>query len=76
VTQIPPEQHMRLFLALPECDDQLRRWARASETNSRLVDEDPAAALEAAGLPLDRDVMVEFEAVLRDLAQKLELGDT
>jgi hypothetical protein len=64
---------MRLFLALEQCEKQLRRWAGASEGNARLLSEDPAAALEAADLNLDWDAMVELETVLRELAQKLEL---
>jgi hypothetical protein len=63
---------MGLLLALKQCEGQLRRWAGASAANARLFSEDPAAALEAADLNLDRDAMVELEAVLRELAQKLE----
>ena len=73
MTQIPLEQQMRLISALQQCEDQLRAWTGASKGNSRLFDENPAAALEAADLSLDREAMVEFEAVLRDLARKLEL---
>ena len=73
MTQVPLEQQMRLLLALQQCEDQLRTWTGASEANSRLFDENPAAALEAAELSLDREVMMEFESVLRDLDQKREM---
>jgi hypothetical protein len=74
VAQIPPEQFMRLFRALQHCEEQLRSWSGASEANSRLFHDDPAAALEAANLQLDRDAMVELESVLRELAQKLQIA--
>jgi hypothetical protein len=73
VTHLPREQHMRLLTALEHCEDRLRSWSGASEENRRLLDENPAAALDAAGLGLDRDTMMEFETVLQGLARKLEL---
>jgi len=73
VTHLPREQHMRLLTALEHCEDQLRGWTGASDANRRLFDEDPAAALEAADLQLDRDAIMEFETVLRGLARKLDL---
>jgi len=74
VTDIPRKQHMELLTALQHCEDRLRSWTGASDANWRLFDENPAAALEAADLLLDRDTMMEFETVLQGLARKLELS--
>jgi hypothetical protein len=71
VAQAVPKQ--RLLLALQQSEEQLRKWTSASAANSRLFSEDPAAALEAADLRLDWEVIVELEIVLRSLARKLEL---
>ena len=73
MTHVPRKRHMQLLTALEHCEDRLRSWTGASEANSRLFDQNPAAALEAAGLQLDRDAMMEFETVLQALARKLEL---
>ena len=64
---------MRLLQALKHCEDRLRSWTGVSEANQRVFDENPAAALEAADLQLDRETMMEFENVLRGLARKFEL---
>ena len=64
---------MRLLSALQQCENQLRTWQKTSASNTRLLNQDPAAALEAANLGLDRETMVEFEDVLRALARKLDL---
>ncbi|HET9837025.1 MAG TPA: hypothetical protein VFR84_02240 [Candidatus Angelobacter sp.] len=65
---------MRLLSALQLCENRLCSWKRASDTNTRIFHENPAAALEAADLRLDVETMVELETVLRDLARKLELA--
>ena len=64
---------MRLLQALKHCEDRLRSWIGVSEANRQVFDENPAAALEAADLQLDRETMMEFENVLRGLARKFEL---
>jgi len=74
VAQIPPAQYRRLLLALQQFEEQLCKWTSASEANSRLFSQNPAAALEAADLHLDLDVMLELETVLRELAHKLQIS--
>ena len=71
MAQVRPERS--LLPTLQQSEEQLPKWTSASAVNSQLFSEDPAAALEAADLRLDREGMVELEAVLRSLAQKLEL---
>lgn len=71
MAQVPRQR--RLSTALEHCENRLRSWTGACDANRRLFDENPAAALEAADLQLDRDTMMELETVLRGLARKLEL---
>ena len=73
--QIPPAiQSEHLLHALRQCGDQLDMWISKSQANAYLFIEDPAAAMQAAGPQLDLDVMLELEAVLSGLAQKLDLA--
>jgi len=60
---------------LSQCGKRLDLWISESQANAWLFMESPALALnEAAAAPdLDMDVMLELEAVLTGLAQKLEL---
>ena len=69
---IPAEN---LLQALSQCGNQLDQWISESQANAWLFMESPALAMdEAAAAPdLDMDVMLELEAVLTRLAQKLEL---
>jgi len=64
-----------LLQALRQCGDQLALWISRSPANACLFIEDPAAAIEAATAPADlnRDIMLELEAVLTGLAEKLDL---
>ena len=69
----PAIQSEHLLQALSQCGDQLDMWISKSQANACLFIEDPAAAMQAAGPDLDLDVMLELEAVLSGLAQKLDL---
>jgi hypothetical protein len=76
LAQIPPmSESEQLLHALRQCGDQLAVWISRSPANACLFIEDPAAAIEAATAPADlnRDIMLELEAVLTGLAQKLDL---
>jgi hypothetical protein len=68
----------QLLHALRQCGDQLALWISKSPANACLFIEDPAAAMEAATASsnLDLDTMLELEAVLTGLAQKLDLPVT
>jgi hypothetical protein len=65
----------QLLHALRQCGDQLALWISKSPANACLFIEDPAAAVEAATAPAEMDVavMLELEAVLTGLAEKLDL---
>jgi hypothetical protein len=69
----PLVQSEQLLQALSQCDDQLDRWISKSQENAVLLMEDPMAAMHAAAADLDHDVMLELEAVLSGLAQKLDM---
>lgn len=76
MAHIPPmSESEQLLQALKQCGDQLDLWMSKSPANACLFIEDPAAAIEAATAPHDSnfDVMLELEAVLTSLANKLHL---
>ena len=74
MAQIPPAiQSDLLLLALRQCGDQLDMWISESPANACMFIEDPTTAMQVAGPDLDLDVMLELEAVLSGLAQKLDL---
>ncbi len=70
----PAIQSEHLLQALSQCGDQLDMWISESPANACMFIEDPAAAMQAAGPDLDLAVMLELEAVLCRLAQKLDLA--
>jgi hypothetical protein len=61
----------RLLLELRRVEDRLRLWVDSSEENAVLFVQDPAAALRAADLGLDEELILEFESVLRNIESKL-----
>ncbi len=62
-----------LLQALQQCDDQLELWLSRSPENVRLLQQNPAAALQAVHLDLSRDAMIGLVDVLAALADKLDL---
>lgn len=62
-----------LLQALQQCDHQLELWLSRSPENVRLLEQNPAAALQAAHLDLSREAMIELVDVLTALADKLDL---
>jgi hypothetical protein len=75
LAQLPPVVHSdQLLQALRKCDDRLNQWLSKSPANACLFLEDPLAAMKAANPDMDFNVMLELEAVLNGLAQKLGLG--
>ncbi|HXA83501.1 MAG TPA: hypothetical protein VNZ47_00395 [Candidatus Dormibacteraeota bacterium] len=74
----PMSESEQLLQALRQCGDQLALWISKSPANACLFIEDPAAAIEAAtaSANLDLHTMLELEAVLTGLAQKLDLPVT
>ena len=62
-----------LLQALQQCDHQLELWLGRSPENVRLLEQNPAAALQAVHLDLSREAMMELIDVLTALADKLDL---
>lgn len=74
MAQLPPVvQSDQLVNALKKSGDQLNVWLSKSPANVGLFIENPLAALQAANLDMDFNVMLELEAVLSGLARKLGL---
>lgn len=66
----------RLILELRRVEDRLRFWVDSSEENAVLFVQDPAAALRAADLGLDEELIQEFESVLRSIESRLSSVDS
>lgn len=75
MAQLPVIQPDQLLQALRKCDDQLNVWLRKSPANACLFVEDPLAAMKAANPDMDFHVMLELEAVLSEIARKLEQSE-
>lgn len=66
----------RLILELRRVEDRLRFWVDSSEENAVLFVQDPAAALRAADLGLDEELIEEFESVLKSIESRLSSVDS
>lgn len=62
----------RLMNELGKVEGQLQHWISRSEMNARLFREDPIAAMRAAGLAMEDDLMCELEMIMRGIANKLK----
>jgi len=51
---------------------QLQAWTNQSPKNARLFRKDPTAAMRAAGLKIDEDIMSELEELLAGIARRLK----
>lgn len=52
----------------------LQQWLQRSEANARWFGRDPIAALRAANLGIEEEVLLELESVTRAIALKLKLS--
>ena len=66
----------RLLLELRRVEERLRFWVDSSEENAVLFVQDPAAALRAADLGLDEELIREFESVLKSIESRLSSVDS
>lgn len=57
---------------LGRCELQLQSWMSKSPRNARLFRKDPLAAMRAAGLNIEDDLLSELEQVLSGIARKLK----
>ena len=51
---------------------QLQDWLQSSPENARIFRSDPLAAMRAAGLDIDDEIMLELERVMTSIARKLK----
>jgi hypothetical protein len=63
----------RLLSALRKCEDHLHEWIHRSESNARWFGRDPLAAMQAAELGIDPDLMNELESVTTAIQGKLRV---
>lgn len=53
-------------------EHQLQDWLRSSPENARLFSSDPLTAMQAAGLSIDDEIMLELERIMARIARKLK----
>jgi len=51
---------------------QLQDWLQSSPENARIFRSDPLAAMRAAGLDIDDEIMLELERIMSSIARKLK----
>lgn len=66
-----PRETSRLMRELNRAEGQLQLWIASSGRNAQLFRTDPMAAMRAAGLEIEDDLMCELEAIMQGIAQKL-----
>jgi hypothetical protein len=71
--RLPPQSGLRSLMGkLARCEHALQQWLQRSEANARWFGRDPIAALRAANLGIEEEVLLELESVTRAIAQKLK----
>jgi hypothetical protein len=61
----------RLITELDRVEGQLKHWINSSEQNARMFREDPIAAMRAAGLDMEDELICELERITHGIARKL-----
>jgi hypothetical protein len=56
---------------LDRVEGQLQHWINSSEKNARMFREDPIAAMRAAGLDMEDELICELERITHGIARKL-----
>ena len=62
----------RLLHHLTKVEQDLKKWIGGSKKNADFFQRDPLAAMRAAGLNLEDDIMLELEMVTKSIAKKLK----
>ncbi len=57
---------------LNKVERDLQKWIGSSLKNAALFRRDPLAAMRAAGLNLEDDIMLELEIITKSIAKKLK----
>lgn len=61
-----------LLQELLRCEGQLSDWLTGSESNAQWFARDPVAALRAADLGLDDEILRDLEEITGSIAQKIK----
>jgi hypothetical protein len=70
--KMPPRKNDRLLDRLDKVEEQLQQWISSSKKNAEWFRRDPLAAMRAAGLDVEDDIMLELEMITRQIAKKLK----
>jgi hypothetical protein len=62
----------RLIEELGKVEGRLQHWINRSESNARMFREDPIAAMRAAGLEIEDELICELERIMHGIATKLK----
>ena len=62
----------RLLDRLDKVERQLQQWITSAPENADWFRRDPLAAMRAAGLNMEDDIMLELELVTKTIAKKLK----
>jgi hypothetical protein len=62
----------RLLEQLDKVENQLQRWIHKEPKNADWFRRDPLAAMRAAGLNMEDDIMLELEMITKAIVQKLK----
>jgi hypothetical protein len=62
----------RLIEELGRVEGHLQHWIKSSENNARMFRQDPIAAMRAAGLDIDDELICELEIIMHRIARKLK----
>ena len=57
---------------LERVEARLQEWIQESPQNADLFRSDPMAAMKAAGLDIDDEIMLELERVVAEIARRLK----
>jgi hypothetical protein len=68
----PPGDTDRLLAQLDKVERQLQDWIASSKKNAAWFRRDPLAAMRAAGLDMEDDIMLELEIITKSIAKKLK----
>jgi hypothetical protein len=68
----PSVRSDRLLEQLDKVERQLQQWIAISPANADLFSRDPLAAMRAAGLNMEDDIMLELELITKTIAKKLK----
>ncbi len=68
----PAKEPDRLLAHLNKVEEDLKKWIGDSKKNADLFRRDPLAAMRAAGLNLEDDIMLELEMITKSIAKKVK----